>query len=137
MTVPLDLDPAAPAAPDPAAALLSALAAHLGTPLAQRLVTLPEGVRVEIDGVDTAESLLVQCISATGAVKSSQRNKAMADALKLVWLRATLFAEARIALCVSEPMGRFFRDPAWLAQAARDLRLEVYVASPGGAVEAL
>ncbi|RFA10629.1 hypothetical protein B7R54_16530 [Subtercola boreus] len=130
-------DPAAsyPAAADPSAALLAALARHLGTPLEPRLVTLPDGVRVEIDGIDSSGRLLVQCISAGGAVKSGQRNKAMSDALKLVWLRSTLFVGARIALCVSEPVSRFFADPAWLAQAVADLRVEVYVVTiDGGAI---
>lgn len=125
-------DPAEPAVLDASAVLLDALAAHLGIPLAPRLVTLPDGVRVEVDGIDSSNRLLVQCIASAGVVKSGQRNKAMADALKLVWLRSTLFVGARVALCVSEPVSRFFAAPAWLAQAAVDLRVEIYVVTIDG-----
>ncbi|MDF2444441.1 MAG: hypothetical protein JWR01_2644 [Subtercola sp.] len=57
MTDAADVADAAHAAePDASAVLLQALAAHLGTPLAPRLVTLPDGVRVEIDGWTTCGS---------------------------------------------------------------------------------
>ncbi|RFA16267.1 hypothetical protein B7R21_02490 [Subtercola boreus] len=128
---------ASAARPDASGALLGALAAHLATPLLPRLVALPGGVRVEVDGVDPGNRLLVQCVASGGAVKSGQRNKAMADALKLVWLRSTLFVGARIALCVSEPVSRFFAETAWLAQAVDDLRIEVYMVSADGSASRL
>lgn len=98
---------------------------------------MADGVRVQIDGIDASGRLLVQCVASSGAVKSTQRNKAMADALKLIWLRSTIFMGARVALCISEPVGRFFTKPAWLAQAVADLHVEVYVVSVDASVKRL
>ncbi|MEA9984664.1 MULTISPECIES: hypothetical protein [Subtercola] len=123
--------------PDLTLELLAALSTHLGLELSGRSVTMADGVRLQIDGVDESGRLLVQCVASSGVVKSTQRNKAMADALKLVWLRSTLFVGARVALCISEPVGRFFTKPAWLAQAVADLHVEVYVVAAGGRVERL
>ncbi|ACZ20184.1 hypothetical protein Sked_02140 [Sanguibacter keddieii DSM 10542] len=114
------------------AALLDALATHLGVRLAPRDFTLPAGVRVGVDGagVGSADShgvagaVLVQVTYAAGPVKSAQRNKVLADAFKLAWLR-TQVPTARTVVVVNEPFERLFVTGAWLPAALAQQGVEV------------
>lgn len=125
------------------AALLDALSAHLGVRLAPRDFTLPGGVRVGVDGagVATADALgvagavLVQVTHASGPVKSAQRNKVLADAFKLAWLR-TQVPTARTVIVVNEPFERLFVTGAWLPAALTQQGVEVALAG-GGATSAV
>lgn len=114
------------------AALLDALATHLGVRLAPRDFTLPAGVRVGVDGagVGSADShgvagaVLVQVTYAAGPVKSAQRNKVLADAFKLAWLR-TQVPTTRTVVVVNEPFERLFVTGAWLPAALAQQGVEV------------
>lgn len=114
------------------AALLDALATHLGVRLAPRDFTLPAGVRVGVDGagVGSADShgvagaVLVQVTYSAGPVKSAQRNKVLADAFKLAWLR-TQVPTARTVVVVNEPFERLFVTGAWLPAALTQQGVEV------------
>jgi hypothetical protein len=114
------------------AALLDALATHLGVRLAPRDFTLPAGVRVGVDGAGVGSSdshgvagaVLVQVTYAAGPVKSAQRNKVLADAFKLAWLR-TQVPTARTVVVVNEPFERLFVTGAWLPAALAQQGVEV------------
>ena len=114
------------------AALLDALATHLGVRLAPRDFTLPAGVRVGVDGAGVASAdshgvagaVLVQVTYAAGPVKSAQRNKVLADAFKLAWLR-TQVPTARTVVVVNEPFERLFVTGAWLPAALAQQGVEV------------
>ena len=106
--------------------LTRALSAQLGLDLVPREFTLAYGVRVGVDCADgDPPSLLVQCSPFSGQVKSSQRNKVIADAFKLSWIRDTHFPRARVLLVLGEPLARLFGRGAWLPSAFATHRITV------------
>jgi hypothetical protein len=114
-------------------AMLRAVAERLAVELAPRVLTIDGGVRVEVEGIDAAGSVVVQLVPTSGPPKSHHRNKAMADMLKLVWLHRALPAHPRAVLCISEPLLRFFTPASWPSTAARELGVEVLVFRDGTA----
>lgn len=116
-------------------AVLASLSHHLGSPIAARDFTLPGGIRVGVDGADGHDgaepTLLVQCVTATGPIKSAQRNKVIADAFKLSWLR-THFPQARTFLAVNAPFERLFVTGAWLPTALAEQGVSVLLVSGSG-----
>jgi len=66
--------------------ILEQVSAHVGKPLAKRIVRLPGGARVEIDGVAEDDSVFAEVFAHVGAVKGGQRHKPAVDALKLITL---------------------------------------------------
>ncbi|WP_372593430.1 hypothetical protein [Actinotalea sp.] len=122
-------------------AVLAALSTHLGVPLAPRTFTVRGDVRVGVDGADAASDapprFLVTVNGGSGQLKSLQRNRVIADAFKLDWLRGVLAPGARAVLAVSEPYGRLFVAGAWLPVAVRERGIEVAVVSATGGVRFL
>lgn len=118
-------------------AMLRSVGDWLGTSLEPRTLSLAGGIRVEVEGIDQAETVLVQLVPTSGQPKSHHRNKAMADMLKLVWLRSALSTDPRAVLCISEPLARFFSAASWPSTAARDLGVGIVVYRPGHPVEQL
>ena len=124
------------------AALLAALADHLGVPLAPRDFTLASGVRVGVDGAGVARAdshgvagaVLVQVTFAAGPVKSAQRNKVLADAFKLAWLRSQV-PTARTVIVVNDPFERLFVSGAWLPAALAQQGVEVALVRGGATPE--
>ncbi|MES0832575.1 hypothetical protein [Nocardiopsis tropica] len=106
--------------------LAEALSAHLGIELTPREFTLPDGTRIGVDCADGGRpSLLVQFTPLQGPVKSTQRNKVIADAFKLVWLRDHHFPDAHVLLVIGEPLARLFGRGAWLPAAFASYRITV------------
>lgn len=122
-------------------ALLAALASHLGVALAPRTFTVRGDVRVSVDGTDAGADapprFLVVVNGGAGQLKSLQRNKVIADAFKLDWLRGVLAPGARAVLAVSEPYARLFAPGAWLPVAVRERGIEVAVVDAAGRVRLL
>jgi hypothetical protein len=118
-------------------AMLHALGERLGVQLSSRTLAVPGGLRVEVEGIDAAASVLVQLVANTGAPKSSHRNKAIADMLKLVWLRGVLPTRPRLVICISEPLARFFTPASWPSAAAADMQVDVYIYRPHAPLELL
>ncbi|MEN0083375.1 MAG: hypothetical protein AAGC66_01290 [Leifsonia sp.] len=112
--------------------MLSALSERLGTPLRPRQLLLAEGVRVEVEGMDAAGTIVVQLVANQGSYKPSYRNKVMADMFKLLWLRAAAPAVERAAVVVSTVTARALNG--WVAVAAADLGVEVYLFDGAGVV---
>lgn len=106
--------------------LAEALSAHLGIELAPREFTLPDGTRIGVDCADGGRpKLLVQFSPLHGQVKSTQRNKVIADAFKLVWLRDHHFPDAHVLLVLGEPLARLFGRGAWLPAAFASCRITI------------
>ncbi len=98
--------------------LSRALSALLGARVAPRAFTLPDGTRVGVDFADEGRpTILGQCAPMRGPVKSVQRNKLIADAFKLVWLRDTHFPDARVVLAMGEQLSRHLARGSWLRAA--------------------
>ncbi|WP_017587694.1 hypothetical protein [Nocardiopsis ganjiahuensis] len=130
------MKPPAQDAPDhsaPSPDLVGALSAHLGRQLTPREFSLPGGGRVAVDGADgDPPEVIVQCTRVRGQLKSSHRNKIIADAFKLMWLRDSAFPRARALLAVSPECSRLFSPDAWLTIALRHSRITVVVPTEGG-----
>lgn len=105
--------------------MLLALEARLGIVLRPKPLMLPDGSRVEVEGIDVDGRVLVQLVGNQGAYKPAYRNKVMADMFKLLWLRASLPTTERTVLLVTEVVVQALGG--WVARAAADLGIEVYV----------
>jgi len=105
--------------------MLLALGDRLVVALRPKPLMLPDGSRVEVEGVDPDGRVLVQLVSNRGAYKPAYRNKVMADMFKLLWLRSSLPTAERAVLLVTEVIVQALGG--WVARAAADLGIEVYV----------
>lgn len=112
--------------------MLSALSERLGRPLRPRVLLLADGVRVEVEGMDAAGTIVVQLVANQGSYKPSYRNKVMADMFKLLWLRTAAPEVERAALVVTTVTSRALNG--WVAVAAADLGVEVYLFDGAGVV---
>ncbi|NEB03454.1 hypothetical protein [Streptomyces sp. SID13726] len=116
----------------PERGMLLALGDQLGTALRPRPLRLPDGSRVEVEGIDAAGRILVQLVSNQGTYKPAYRNKVMADMFKLLWLRASVPTAEHTVLLVTEVIVQALGG--WVARAADDLGVEVYVFGGDGTV---
>lgn len=108
--------------------MLVAAGEALGVRLRPRPLLLPaERQRVEVEGIDSDGRIVAQLVANQGAYKPSYRNKVMADLFKLLWLRAAVPSAERAVLVVTEPVVQALGG--WVAIAAADLGVEVYVFS--------
>lgn len=113
---------------DAEAILLAALGERLGVPLAPARVFLPDGSYVDVDGLGADPAVLVEAWAHQGSPKSAQRNKVLADALKLVHVASQLPVPHRKVLCLSdEEAARPFVGRSWYAGALRSMGVEVLV----------
>ena len=111
--------------------MLDALGRDLGGLTLEPARIVIDDVRVEVDGADVERTVFVECWAHQGTVKAAQRNKVMADALKLMWVASRLPVHPRLILCMSDPVAAapFTTAHSWAATAFRDLGIEVRVVS--------
>jgi hypothetical protein len=115
--------------------MLDALSQVLGIPLVPEHIRLPDGTRVDVDGVSHEPPVLVEAWAHQGKPKSAQRNKVLSDALKLIHVAKILGGEHRRVLCFSDPdAARPFVGKSWFAAALRDEDVEVHVVALPGRV---
>lgn len=109
--------------------LLSALSASISVPLAPARLHLPDGTYVDCDGVSKDPSVLAEVWAHIGPPKSAQRNKVLADALKLAHVSSVLGGQHRKILCFSddEAAKPFQSRRSWYAGALRTLDIQVHV----------
>lgn len=109
--------------------MLTALAKSIGVPLSPARIHLPDGSYVEADGVSSEPPVLVEAWAHQGPPKSAQRNKVLADALKLVHVSAALGGRHRKILCFSDEAAAkpFLSRKAWYAGALRTLDVQVHL----------
>jgi hypothetical protein len=112
--------------------MLLTLSERLGVRLRPKPLMLPDGSRVEVEGIDPAGRVLVQLVSNQGAYKPAYRNKVMADMFKLLWLRDSVPTAERAVLLVTELIMQALGG--WVARAATDLGIEIYVFDGSAAV---
>lgn len=110
--------------------MLDRLGERRGVVFRAKRLTVPSGARVELDGVNEEQTILVECWAHQGPPKSAQRHKVLADALKLSWIRSTLHPPPELILCLCDPAAAAPFLPgarSWAAQALKDLdiRLEI------------
>jgi hypothetical protein len=107
--------------------MLQALARHLGLELHSESIPVGEGARVELDGVSDDRSVLVESCAHHGVVKPAQRNKVLADAMKLVLVEAILGHRARKILLFSDVRAAQRFRSGWAAVALAHFAVEVVV----------
>jgi hypothetical protein len=98
-----------------------------GTPLAPRSLKLPNGARLDVDGVDANETIYVEIFAKQGRLRGAQFHKVARDALKLITLtrgradvrRIIAFGDDEAAACVT--------GKSWLAEALMTWQVEVLV----------
>ncbi|GAA1703571.1 hypothetical protein GCM10009808_21840 [Microbacterium sediminicola] len=108
-------------------AVLSALGELIGFPIRPVRLRVSDGSRVELDGASADASAVVQLPLRGGEFTSAHRNKIMADMFKLTWVRSVAAPHAHALLCVSSTSAGAFRPGSWLARAAADMRVTVFV----------
>lgn len=118
-------------------AMLRALGELLQVKLAPGLLSLPDNLRVEVQGIDDAESVLVQLASHEGVPRAAHRMSSLADMFKLVWLRGVLPTRPRLVMCVTEPQAKFFTSASWPIAAAHDMNIDIYAYRADGSLELL
>ena len=106
--------------------MLKALGSLLRVELVPRTLQLPGNLRVEVEGIDEAESVLVQLVPYLGEARSTHRMGALADMFKLTWLRGVLPTRPRLVICVAEPQARFFTTASWPLSAAKAQQIDIY-----------
>ena len=110
--------------------MLDLLSQQLARKLSPAKLAVPSGERVEVDGADADRSILVECWAHQGPPKSAQRHKVLADALKLTWISTTMYPNARLILCLSDPLAAAPFQPgarSWAARAFQDLGVTISV----------
>jgi hypothetical protein len=105
--------------------MLLAIGTELGARLRPRPLLLENGQRAEVEGIDPDGRIVVQLVANQGHYKPSYRNKVMADLFKLLWLRASVPTAERAVLVVTPLIMQALSG--WVALAAADLGIEVYV----------
>ncbi|WP_127817685.1 hypothetical protein [Microbacterium sp. CPCC 204701] len=107
-------------------AIIAALSARLGQPLAKTSVPTGNGGRVELDGATGDLSILVEAYAHQGTLRGSQPKKLATDALKLTWIGRQVKAKRKILAVADQEVESYLQRPkAWLTQALIDLGVEV------------
>lgn len=107
---------------------LRALAAQYGFNLNPERISLPSGVRVEVDGMSHDPPVLVEVWAHQGTPKPAQRNKVLSDALKLKYLNDVLEGEYRMVLCLTDAAAAApFLGRSWYADALQRANIDVEV----------
>lgn len=109
--------------------MLDLLGTRLGLALEPRRFLLADGVRIEVDGADENLSILVEAWAHHGPPKAAQKNKVLADVLKLLHVATTLPIRPRLMLCLCDPAAahHFTTARSWAAHALSSLDIEVEV----------
>lgn len=110
--------------------MLDLLGRQVGLELEPATITIPSGVRVEVDGADAGRTVLVECWAHQGPPKSAQRHKVLADAFKLTWISRTMYPRPQLILCLSDPAAAAPFTPgsrSWAAQALQDIGIGISV----------
>jgi hypothetical protein len=112
--------------------MLELLSARLGVNLQPRMIQLPSGVRLEVDGACDDPPIFCEAWAHQGAAKSAQRDKVAKDILKLLILKEAarevgvptprlilLFGDAAAARACG---GRSWKAEAYAGSASRSRR---------------
>jgi hypothetical protein len=109
--------------------LIEALGDRLGLPLHKAGRTLGGSV-VEFDAISEDPPILVEAWAHQGRPKPAQKNKVIADALKMVWAASVMFPSSpvrKVLLLSDDVAAAHFLGKSWIASALNDLGVEVVV----------
>ena len=110
--------------------IIEAVGRHAGAELQKRRLALYGGSWMELDGYAAKPPTLCEAWAHVGPAKPGQRKKVMTDALKLHVARSEFGSpedcRAILGFC-DEDVASHFRGTSWMAQALRQLEIEVLV----------
>jgi hypothetical protein len=108
--------------------ILDGIQLVVGAGLGPRRLTLPEGARVDVDGVSDDEGILVEVFAHQGALKGGQRHKIPTHILKLITSARGRTPAPRLILAFAEPkLAEWAAGASWLASAIATWGIEVLV----------
>lgn len=108
--------------------MIGLLGKTLGVPLVKKRFELPEGGWLEIDGYCDSPRILCEAWAHIGKPKSAQKNKVMADAIKLLYAVSLAPGHQRLILAfVDDGAASHFRGASWMAQALKACGIETHV----------
>lgn len=108
--------------------MIGLLGKTLGAPLAKKRFELPAGGWLEIDGYCESPRILCEAWAHIGRPKPAQKNKVMADAMKLLFAVSLAPGHQRLILAFAdEGAASHFRGDSWMAQALKAKGIETHV----------
>jgi hypothetical protein len=108
--------------------VLAQLSAKLGVSLVPERIVLSDGSRAEIDGASQDPPIIAEIWAHQGPPKSAQRNKVLADALKLAFVAAdTGIAYRKLLVFTDAEAAKPFAAKSWFAGALRHYRVDIEV----------
>jgi hypothetical protein len=110
--------------------LIARLEAELHVSLQRHGAPSPAVAGVELDGFALTDTpILCEAWAHIGTPKPAQKNKVLADALKLVWVEKECFPDRanKYLLFGDQTAARHFTDRAWASRALAALRVVVRV----------
>ncbi len=108
--------------------MIGLVAESLRVGLAKKRFELPAGGWLEIDGFSEAPRILCEAWAHIGKPKPAQKNKVMADAMKLIFASSLGPAPEKLILVFAdEDAASYFRGDSWMAQALKARGIETHV----------
>jgi hypothetical protein len=108
--------------------MVESLGRTLGLRLVKKRFALPAGGWLEIDGYCDAPRILCEAWAHLGGAKSAQKNKVIADAMKLLYAVSLAPNPARLILLFADAVAAsHFRGKSWIAQALQAKGIETHV----------
>ena len=108
--------------------LVVRLGERLGATLKKTEFELPDGEWLEVDGACESPVILCEAWAHQGLPKSAQKNKVLADALKLLYVERLKSVSARkILLFGDEVAARRFQSENWMARALESFGIEIQI----------
>lgn len=120
--------------------LLSKLSKNLGVTWNKEPLPLMESGRIELDGFCKESLVFCEAWAHIGPPKPAQKNKVMADALKLLFAKAQFNDKGTcILLFADHAAAAPFQGKSWMAQCLKkfDIKIEVIELSPEKKAEVL
>ena len=107
--------------------MLASLQKELGCSFDNHAV-LPIDIGVQPDAIDPRNKIVVEVYARIGEVKGGQLHKIKGDVLKLALIDKRLGSGWRKIICfASEEAAKYIKGNSWVAEAAREFNIEVYV----------
>jgi hypothetical protein len=110
------------------AVMVAALGERLGIELRPRVLTLPDGGRIELDAASDDLTVLCEAWAHQGAAKSAQKHKLLADAFKLTLAARVVGGSPKLFLLLSDEQAcKHLRGRSWANAALREFGIELQV----------
>ncbi len=108
--------------------LVACLGERLGVKFEKKRLELPDEGWFEIDGISESPPILCEAWAHQGKPKSAQKNKVMADALKMMYAAQLGNPPQRMILLFGDKeAASHFTGRSWMAQALRTNGIEVQI----------